>query len=125
MDQHEFKKGRFNEDRRSFFKYAIAAVGTTLLSPYFRGTGGFAMADAALPLLKESDPTATALGYAYEASKVDKKKWTKKAGPDGPAQKCSSCMFFTGSDKKSGKCQIFPNNVVASGGWCNSWTKKA
>lgn len=118
-------KQTFNKDRRHFFKTSLISVAAAALAPYFRGSSSIAFAGATLPLLKESDPTATALGYNANADKVDVKKWTKKAGPDGKSQNCSGCMFYTGIDKKVGKCQIFPNNTVSANAWCNSWSKKA
>lgn len=125
MNHSNLRNGNFNEKRRSFFKYTLMAIASTAFFSYFRGKSTLAFAETSLPLLKESDPTAKALGYYANANKVDTKKWPKKAGPDGGIQKCSNCMFYTGTDKKSGKCQIFPNNLVAAGGWCNSWIKKA
>ena len=125
MATNDQKKSSFDNDRRSFFKYSLLAIGAAVLSPYLKGRTGLAFAGSTLPMLPETDPTATALGYSSDANKVDKKKWAKKAGPDGASQKCNTCMFYTGTDKKAGKCQIFPNNSVAAGGWCNSWSKKA
>lgn len=125
MNHSNLKNHNFDESRRSFFKYTLVAISATVLSLYTRGKSSFAYAKSSLPLLKESDPTATALGYSSQAKKVDKKKWPKKAGPDGASQKCSNCMLYTRVDAKSGNCQVFPNNLVAAEGWCNSWVKKS
>lgn len=125
MKHSNLRHNNYNENRRSFFKYALMAIGSTALSFFFRGKSTLADTKTSLPPLKESDPTAMALGYYTNANKVDLKKWPKKAGPDGAIQKCSNCMFYLEPKKKLGKCQIFPNNLVAAGGWCNSWIKKA
>lgn len=110
-------------NRRNFFKYGITAVASVFLAPLLLKKGSAFAADKAP--LTASDPVAQSLGYNPDNTKVDKKKWTKKAGADGKSQKCATCMFFTAIDPKHGNCQIFPNNTVASVGWCNSWTKKA
>jgi hypothetical protein len=115
----------FNPERRNFFKYGAAAIASLVLAPALRATGSLAFgADAQKPLT-EDDTLAKTMGYHKDAKKVDVKKWAKKGGADGKDQSCKSCMFFTaGSDGKTGKCQIFPNNTVNMGGWCNSWAKK-
>ena len=110
-------------NRRNFFKYGLAAVASFVL-PALSRNGSLAFGDGKKPLT-ESDPVAQSLGYKSDNTKIDTKKWTKKAGAEGKAQKCSTCMFFTGIDAKTGNCQIFPNNTVSANGWCNSWTKKA
>jgi hypothetical protein len=87
--------------------------------------------DTTLPILDPADPTATALGYNHEASKVDTAKFPKKAAADGPEQKCNNCSLFqgggvkvTGKEGDWGKCTIFQGKLVATEGWCNSWLKK-
>lgn len=76
--------------------------------------------------LEESDPTAQALGYAHDASKVDVAKFPKKAGADGASQKCSNCSQFVagGNEAGWGKCNIFPGKLVNAEGWCNTWLAK-
>ena len=81
-------------------------------------------ADTALVPLTEDDPTAKALGYYKDASKVDIKKWPKRAGAEGKKQFCSSCNFFTADGKTQGKCSIFVGKSVQAKGWCNTWTPK-
>jgi hypothetical protein len=71
--------------------------------------------------LSESDPTASALGYAEEASAVDSGKWTKKAGPGGDEQMCSNCSLYQPIDDEWGGCSIFPAKKVKGAGWCNAW----
>lgn len=80
-----------------------------------------------LVMVKESEPQPKALGYLEDASKVDVKKWSKRAGPAGQKQFCYNCMFYqTKSDPKTttaAPCTIFANKGVTAKGWCNSWTQ--
>ena len=84
-------------------------------------------ADTAADMVKESDPTAQALGYHVDAKKVDTKKWPKRAGAEGSKQFCYNCQFYQvkGDAKasKSAPCTIFANKPVAGQGWCNSWVQ--
>jgi hypothetical protein len=112
-------------NRRNFLKYSAFGVASLCATKLLRSDGIAFAADPVLKPLTSDDPTGKVLGYSADAKKVDVKKWPKKAGPGGDAQSCTSCQFFTKLDDKSGKCQIFPMNTVASGGWCSSWTKKA
>lgn len=114
--------------RRAFLKhFAVTAGSLPILSRILVDT---AEAQATKPL-DEANPTARALGYVHDASKVDKAKFPKKAGPNGDKQLCSNCMFYnTGGQKiegqpgEWGKCTIFPQGLVAANGWCNSWAIK-
>jgi hypothetical protein len=75
-----------------------------------------------LPHLAESDPTAKALGYAEDASKVDKTKFPAYK----PGAMCSTCNFFQGKPGDAyGPCQIFPGKSVSAKGWCASYSPKA
>jgi hypothetical protein len=75
-----------------------------------------------LPHLAESDPTAKALGYVEDASKVDKTKFPAYK----PGAKCATCNFFQGKPSDAyGPCQIFPGKSVAGNGWCASHSPKA
>ena len=118
-----------NGSRRGFLKHSFLALAAVFVAPVLRkGSPKLfddAMADGPLAPLSASDPLAMSLGYNPSASKVDLKKWPKKAGPDGKGQKCSSCMLYTAIDGKTGKCQIFQNKTVSASAWCNSWSKKA
>jgi hypothetical protein len=132
------KRAVKNPDRRSFMRKAgfgmLMAVPFSLAANKLFGggipavaapkkkSGGAAPANA----VKESDPQAQSLGYKMDATKVDTKKWTKRAGPDGKTQFCHNCQFFQGkAGDKFGPCQIFAGKEVAANGWCNTWTKKA
>ncbi len=116
-----------NNSRREFLKlsglglFSAAALGTLTL----RTLPATAQA-AKLPLVAETEPMAKTLGYVADASKVDTKKWTKKAQPDGKTQACHNCILFNGgkvTTDKTGPCALFPAKHVAAAGWCNSWAK--
>jgi hypothetical protein len=77
-------------------------------------------------VLKESDPQAVALGYKEDATKVDTKKWPKRATPDGQKQFCWNCQLYQSKSDKPGSvpqapCTLFANKQVKGKGWCNSW----
>jgi hypothetical protein len=76
---------------------------------------------AALPPLDPSDPTAKALGFINDASKVDTKAYpTFKAG-----QKCSTCAQYQGkASDPTAACTIFAGKSVPAGGWCQVWAQK-
>ncbi|SAL63307.1 high-potential iron-sulfur protein [Caballeronia telluris] len=100
--------------RRTFLISSIGVASTLAL-----GTTAFA-ADAAR--VEESDPTAQALGYKHDASKVDKAKYTKYAA----GQDCGNCSFYQGKPTDAwAPCPMFANKQVASKGWCSAYNKKA
>ena len=102
-----------SNSRRRFFRItaiglAAAPFATTLIS----GT-----ARAAVPV-KETDPTAAALGYVADATKSTKR--TDKAAM------CSTCSLYSGkAGEADGPCTIFQGNLVSAKGWCTAWVKKA
>ena len=69
--------------RRTFLITSIGVASTLALSRT-------AFADA--PKVAETDPTAQALGYKADASKVDKAKFAKYAA----GQDCGNCSFYQG-----------------------------
>jgi hypothetical protein len=76
---------------------------------------------AGLPALDPKDPTAQALGYVPDATKVDAKANTTYK----PNQKCGTCAQFQGkAGDASGGCNIFAGKSVSSGGWCKVWAQK-
>jgi hypothetical protein len=84
---------------------------------------GFGTAHAApLPALDPADPTAKALGFVPDASKVD-----AAANPTyKPTQKCGTCAQFQGkTTDTSAACNIFAGKSVPSGGWCKVWVQKS
>ena len=73
-------------------------------------------------LLDEKDPTAIALGYVADATKVDKTKYPKYAA----GQVCTNCALYQGkATDPAAACTLFPGKLVAGKGWCSAWAKKA
>jgi hypothetical protein len=71
--------------------------------------------------LDVGDPTAKALGFLTDATKVDAaSNPTFKAG-----QKCATCAQYQGkaSDATAG-CNIFAGHSVPAAGWCKVWAQK-
>jgi hypothetical protein len=77
---------------------------------------------AALPPLDPNDPTAKALGFVSDATKVDTKTHsTFKAG-----QKCGTCAQYQGkAGEATAACTIFAGKSVPEGGWCQVWAQKS
>lgn len=116
--------------RRDFLKFSTLTVaGAAFLGKAIAPSTVFAQAakGAKLPMVDEkADPTAKALGYHADATKVDTKKWAKRAGAEGAKQFCSNCLLLNGAKvttEAAAPCSLFPNKMVASKGWCNSWVK--
>jgi High potential iron-sulfur protein len=79
-------------------------------------------ATAALPMVDEKDPSATALGYVADATKADTAKYKTYAA----GQQCSGCVLFQGAaGSASGPCPLFAGKQVSAKGWCGSFAKKA
>ncbi len=103
----------FKSTRRVFMLQAVAA--SSLL-------GAAASAQAADPMVAETDAQAMSLGYKADATKVDKAKYAKYAAP----QACSNCALYKGKPADAaGACGIFPAKQVAGKGWCSAYAKKA
>ncbi len=103
--------------RRAIIKGGLIAGA---LVPAYGLIGGTAQA-AGLPPLDPNDPTAKALGFATDSSKVD-----AAANPTHkPTQKCGTCAQYLGkaSDATAG-CNIFAGHSVPAGGWCKVWAQK-
>jgi hypothetical protein len=103
--------------RRSIVKHGLIAGA---LAPALGLIGNPAGA-AALPALDPNDPTAKALGFVTDASKVD-----ASANPTyKPTQKCGNCAQFQGKQgEASAACNIFAGHSVPAGGWCKVWAQK-
>jgi hypothetical protein len=76
---------------------------------------------AALTPLDPNDPTAKALGFVNDTTKVD-----AGANPTHkPDQKCNTCAQFQGKPgDATGGCNIFVGKSVPAAGWCKVWAKK-
>ncbi len=107
--------------RRRFLTIALVATATAPLTLRSLSAEAAAPAPAAaktLPKLTLSDPTAKALAYAEDATKV--KHTAFKAG-----SKCTNCNLYKGAkDAATGPCTLFPKNSVVANGWCSAWAKK-
>lgn len=102
-----------NTTRRVFFMQV--AAGTSVLAATQVMAQAPAMVDA-------KDPTAAALGYVADTTKVDAKKYAKHTNE----QMCSNCQLYAGKPKEAaGPCPLFAGKQVAAKGWCNSYVKKA
>jgi hypothetical protein len=107
-----------NNSRRRFIKIAVLGAASAPL------LGGLAMAPAAanLPPLSEDDPTAKALGYHEDSTKVDAAKY-----PNHKAEQvCINCNLHQPA-QADGRlpCSIFPGKSVNAQGWCAAWVKMA
>jgi hypothetical protein len=89
------------------------------------GIGALASALPASSLaaaVSETDPTAAALGYKADASKVDRAKFPKYAPPAA----CSNCSLYQGkAGSPDGPCAIFQGKLVSAAGWCSAYTAKS
>jgi hypothetical protein len=104
--------------RRQLMKSGLLAAGA--LAPVMVLVGNSARA-AELTPLDPKDPTASALHFTNDATKVDAKaNPTYKAG-----QHCGTCAQFQGkpTDAKAG-CNIFAGHSVPMGGWCQVWAQR-
>jgi len=102
--------------RRTVLKGALAALAAIPVIAAGR-------AEAAAPAkLDPNDPTAKALGYVVDTTKVDDKKFAAHKAE----QKCTNCVQFQGkATDAAGGCNIFPGKQVEGNGWCSAWVKKA
>ena len=100
--------------RRTLVKGALAVSAGALI----------ARVSHAQDILAEDDGTAVAMGYKADHTAVDTGKWTKKAGPDGAGQQCTSCALYQAIDGDYGLCPIFAGKRVHAAGWCNGWVPK-
>jgi High potential iron-sulfur protein len=99
--------------RRTFLISSLSAASALALSRQ-------AFADA--PHVPESDPTAQALGYKEDATKVDKTKYASYAS----GHVCSNCTFYQGKATDAfAPCPMFGGKQVKGTGWCSAYNKKA
>jgi hypothetical protein len=100
--------------RREALKALITATGTVAVC-----AGARAAADK--PHVQPTDPTAMALAYFEDASKVDASKYPNFK----PGQTCSNCLQLTGPATEDWRpCNLFPGKVVHAEGWCKVYVKK-
>jgi High potential iron-sulfur protein len=74
-------------------------------------------ADALTPL-NTNEPSAKALNFVPDASKIDARANPVYKG----GEHCASCAHYRGKpgDPVAG-CEIFPSHSVPAGGWCMVW----
>ena len=100
-----------NPSRRRFLVHAaVAAVAVPFVGRFI----STAQAQA-LPKLSLDDPTAKALAYAEDYTKVSHPSFK-------PGSNCANCQFFTAA---TGACTLFPGFSVPAAAWCSAWAKKA
>ncbi len=102
-------------------RHFLMSSGVALLVPMGLAVVANRVHAAELPHLEETDPTAAALGYKHDSTKVDAAKY--------PAHKpnliCSGCSLVQGSDAEAWRpCGIFPGKSVAAKGWCAAFAAK-
>ncbi len=101
-----------NQNRREFLRSSILGMAALPLGLGILSRTAYAQS---LPRLDPSAPSAQALNYVEDASDAS----------DHPAyesgERCDNCMFY--NDNTQG-CQLFPENSVEPGGWCQSWVAK-
>ncbi|MDP9088097.1 MAG: high-potential iron-sulfur protein [Pseudomonadota bacterium] len=103
--------------RRFLVKRGVTAIS---IMP-FLGLISLAARSAGLTPLDPNDPTAKALGFVTDSTKVDAAtNPTHLAG-----QKCGTCAQFQATaGEASGGCNIFAGHAVPQGGWCRVWAQK-
>ncbi|PXX98486.1 high-potential iron-sulfur protein [Halomonas sp. LBP4] len=98
------------QSRRDFMRHSLLGIAALPLGAGILSKSAFAQD---LPRLDPSSDQAQALNYVENASEAS----------DHPAyeegETCSNCMFFQADSEG---CQLFPQNSVEPGGWCQSWT---
>lgn len=112
--------------RRRFLKTGGLGLATLLLAD--KVLAQKPAAPPKLEMVKEVDQQAVVLGYKEDASKVDVKKWPKRAGAEGAKQYCYNCQFYQSMSAKPASvavapCTLFANKGVKAKGWCNSWVQ--
>jgi hypothetical protein len=102
--------------RDALKKLAMLSVAAALAD----GAGEAAAADP--PHLSATDPTAVALSYHEDATKVDPQQFqTYHTG-----QRCGTCLQLQGQDGQPWRpCTLFPGELVNANGWCRVWVQKS
>lgn len=102
-----------NKSRRDFMRNSMLGLAALPLGAGILSKTAFAQE---LPRLDPSSSNAQALNYVEDASEAS----------DHPAYEegevCDNCMFWVADTEG---CQLFPENSVEPGGWCQSWTAQA
>lgn len=103
------KPSTADQSRRTFLRIGLLSVAALPLGAGILSRQAFAQS---LPRLDPDNEQAQALNYVEVAAQAS----------DHPSyaegETCSNCMFF---DRRTEGCQLFPQNSVEPGGWCQSW----
>lgn len=100
-------------------RHFLTKLAATVATPALLCSRAFGQAPAVK--LEESDPTATALGYKEDTTKVDATKYTNHK----VTQKCDGCALYTGKGgDASGPCGAFGGKLVTAAGWCAVFAAK-
>ncbi len=97
--------------RRIFLINSLVGVGGALAAMAVNAAPEKAKANNTVKTLDEKSQKAVALGYVTESKTKD--------------QVCSNCALYVAGENKTGKCGIFAGELVAAGGWCKAYAKKA
>ncbi|MGM0537207.1 MAG: high-potential iron-sulfur protein [Pseudomonadota bacterium] len=99
-----------DHSRRDFMRNSLLGLAALPLGAGLLSKSAFAQD---LPRLDPSAEQAKALNYVENASDAS----------DHPAyeegERCDNCMFYQADNEG---CQLFPENSVEPGGWCQSWS---
>jgi hypothetical protein len=111
-------RDRTNCSRRRFIGSVGSAVGALALGEAVSSV----VRAADLPhVSSSSDPTALALHYTEDASRIDAAKYPMHLA----GAHCANCKLYQGSASAAyGPCQLFPGKAVSSKGWCMGYQKK-
>jgi anaerobic selenocysteine-containing dehydrogenase len=104
-------------DRRTFLKTAATTAAAVAAGGLLAGPA------SAQEKLTTADPTAKALSYTEDASKIDSAKVpTFKKGSH-----CGNCALYQDAAAKGGyaPCGAFGGKLVAEKAWCAAWAQKA
>ena len=109
-----------NPGRRRFLGMTATIAMLPLLPPAAAAPPAKPAAPAKLPKLTDANPVAKGLGYSENAASV-------KHAMYKPGSTCATCSQFkaVAGGGAYGLCTLFPQNMVASKGWCAAWAKKA
>lgn len=97
------------QSRRAFLRSSLVVAATLPLGIGVLSRQAYAQA---LPRLNSGDSQARALNYVEVAADA-----SDHPAYD-PSETCRNCMFF---EQRTEGCQLFPENSVEPGGWCQSW----
>jgi hypothetical protein len=74
-----------------------------------------------LPHITADDPAARAVGFALDATKVDRARYPEHL----KGQVCRKCVQYKGGPTDAwGPCMVFAGKQVPAGGWCTSFAAR-